>query len=171
MTTDPAAQAVLVTGVYGVGKTSLVEEIADVLEQRGLPYAAIDVDWLGWFWAEDEATESRVRLANLADVVGRYLASGVRYLALAHAVPDAVAVAGVRDAVAVPMRVVGLRLPHDDIRRRLDLAVTRGRQDDLRVAAEWLAAGRGNGFEDLVLTSDLPVRALASDVLTWLGWT
>jgi Ni2+-binding GTPase involved in maturation of urease and hydrogenase len=48
---------VLVSGVYGVGKTSLVEEMAYVLERRAQSYAAIDIDWLGWFSAEDEATE------------------------------------------------------------------------------------------------------------------
>ncbi len=39
---DP--EAVLITGVYGSGKTSVVEEIADVLERRGVPYAALDLD-------------------------------------------------------------------------------------------------------------------------------
>jgi len=164
------AEAVLVSGVYGVGKTSLVEEMAYVLESRDQPYAAIDVDWLGWFSAEDEATETRVRLANLADVVGRYLSAGVRYLALAQSVPDAAALADVRVAVRVPLRVVGLELPQEGIRRRLDHAVTRGREDDLRAAAEWLATGRGTGFEDLVLPSDRPVSALAAEVLDWLGW-
>jgi hypothetical protein len=111
-----------------------------------------------------------VRLANLADMVGRYLAAGVRYLALAHSVPDAAALADVRVAVHVPLRVVVLELPHKAIRRRLDRAVTRGREDDLCAAAEWLATGRGSGFEDLLLPSDRPVSALAAEVLAWLGW-
>jgi hypothetical protein len=161
---------VLVSGVYGVGKTSLVEEMAYVLEHRGRSYAAIDVDWLGWFSAQDEKTESRVLLANLADIVERYLAAGVHYLALAHSVPDAAALADVRVAVRVPLKVVGLELPHEDIRGRLDHAVTRGREDDLRAAAEWLALGRGSGFEDLLLPSDRPVSTLAAEVLDWLGW-
>lgn len=163
-------QGLLVTGVYGVGKTSLVEEVADLLERQALPYAAIDVDWLCWFWAEDDATADRVRLANLADVVGRYLAAGVRYVAIAHSVPDSAALDELRRAVGIPLRVVGLRLPYSQIRGRLCGAVTRGRQDDLRAAGEWLTAGRGSGFEDLVLTSDRPVGELAAEVLAWLGW-
>jgi hypothetical protein len=66
--------------------------------------------------------------------------------------------------------VVGLRLPYPQIRQQLGGAVTRGRQDDLRVAGQWLTVGRGGGFENLVLTSDRPVRELAAAVLTWLGW-
>jgi hypothetical protein len=163
-------QGVLVTGVYGVGKTALVEEIADILERRGLPYAAVDVDWLWWFTPPDEATGAAVLLANLADVVGRYVASGVRYVAMAHSVPDAGAVDDIRKAVGMPLRVVGLRLPYADIRDRLATAVTRGRQVDLAVAGEWLASGKGVGFEDLVLTSDRPVGELATEVIEWLGW-
>jgi putative protein kinase ArgK-like GTPase of G3E family len=73
MGTDGGAEAVLVTGVYGAGKTTLVEEMAHRLEVSGAPYAAIDLDWLSWFYTHDEATERRVRLAQLADNVLRWL--------------------------------------------------------------------------------------------------
>jgi hypothetical protein len=43
------ARAVVVTGAYGTGKSSLVEEIADILEHRRVRYGALDLDWLGWF--------------------------------------------------------------------------------------------------------------------------
>jgi len=43
------AEAVLVTGAFGTGKTSAIEEIADILEARGVRYGAIDLDWLSWF--------------------------------------------------------------------------------------------------------------------------
>ena len=36
------------TGVYGVGKSTVVAQMGDLLEARGLPYAAIDLDWLAW---------------------------------------------------------------------------------------------------------------------------
>ena len=40
------ADGVLITGVYGTGKSALVEEIAHVLEVRGVPFGAMDLDWL-----------------------------------------------------------------------------------------------------------------------------
>ena len=40
-------RALLVTGAYGTGKTSLVEEIADIFEHGGVRFGAIDLDWLG----------------------------------------------------------------------------------------------------------------------------
>ena len=39
---DP--EAVLLTGVYGSGKSSVLEEIADVLEKGADTYAALDLD-------------------------------------------------------------------------------------------------------------------------------
>jgi Mrp family chromosome partitioning ATPase len=39
---------VLITGVYGTGKSSVAAEIAETLERRGVPYGALDLDWLGW---------------------------------------------------------------------------------------------------------------------------
>jgi adenylylsulfate kinase-like enzyme len=40
-------EGVLLTGVYGSGKSSVAEEIAYLLEQRGEPYALLDLDYLG----------------------------------------------------------------------------------------------------------------------------
>jgi hypothetical protein len=88
MMDDRRPQGLLVTECTASARRRWSEEVADLLEQRRLAYAAIDVDWLGWFWASDEATARRIQLANLADVVQRYLAVGVYYVALAHSVPD-----------------------------------------------------------------------------------
>ncbi len=38
------ACGVLITGVYGSGKSSVAEEIAYLLEQRGEPYTLLDLD-------------------------------------------------------------------------------------------------------------------------------
>ncbi len=78
----------LITGVFGAGTSSVAEEIAHILENRGYPYAALDLDWLGWFSAGDEAAHFRILRKNLAAVVGNYRAAGVRLFILAYAVPD-----------------------------------------------------------------------------------
>jgi hypothetical protein len=41
-------EAALITGVFGSGKSTVLAEAADLLEVGGLPFAAIDIDWLGW---------------------------------------------------------------------------------------------------------------------------
>jgi hypothetical protein len=85
--TNLDAEALLITGVYGTGKTSVVEEIADVLESGRVPYAALDLDWLGWADSGKDATETSgdwqghghsTMLANLFCVVNNYLDAGIR---------------------------------------------------------------------------------------------
>jgi hypothetical protein len=71
-----AQGAVLITGVYGSGKSSVAQEIADLLEQRNAAYALPDTDFLGWFDTSGEGgpTEHSVMLKNLAALIGNYLA-------------------------------------------------------------------------------------------------
>jgi adenylylsulfate kinase-like enzyme len=40
-------RALLLTGIFGTGKSSVAEEIAELLEASEQPFAAIDLDWLG----------------------------------------------------------------------------------------------------------------------------
>jgi adenylylsulfate kinase len=166
------AEAVLITGAYGTGKTSLVEEIADILEGRGVRYGALDLDWLAWFdpGSADHSAGNLVMLKNLGTVAGNYLDAGVRRLALAGAMASADDVDAVRRTLAMPLFVVRLTVPFEVIERRLGGAVTAGRQDDLQVARSWLADGRGEDIGDLVLENDRPIRQVAQQVLDTLGW-
>jgi hypothetical protein len=167
---DPGA--VLVTGVYGAGKSTVVEDIADLLEKRGVPYGVLDVDWLGWFDAGgDEAAHWRVEMANVSSVCRAYLGAGVRCLALARSVRDRGQLDAIRGAVPVPMRVVRLEVDAALVERRLSGDPSEARsQDDLHVALEWLAAGHGVGLEDLLLAGDRPVRETSTAICSWLGW-
>ena len=39
-------KGVLITGVYGTGKTSVVEELAEMLEDAEVSYGGMELDWL-----------------------------------------------------------------------------------------------------------------------------
>src|SRR4051812_42447088 len=94
------AEAVLVTGVYGAGKSTVVADIGGMLERRGERYCVLDVDWLGWFDSGQGAdAHRRVLLSNVRAVCTAYLDAGVRRLALAHAVPDRIQLDELRMAV------------------------------------------------------------------------
>lgn len=99
----------MVTGVYGAGKSTVVEDIGNMLEKRGIAYGVLDVDWLGWFDAgRGDAAHQRVQMANAAHVCTVYLAEGVQRLALARSVRDRDELEAIRLAVPAPMRVVRL---------------------------------------------------------------
>ncbi len=162
----------MITGVYGAGKSTVVADIGGMLERRGERFGVLDVDWLGWFDAAgDEAVHQRVLLSNVSTVCQSFVGAGVRRLALARSVKDRTELDAFRRAVPAPMRVVRLDVDAALVARRLSADPTEERrQDDLRVAQEWLANGHGEGLEDLVLPGDRPVRATSEAICSWLGW-
>jgi hypothetical protein len=163
-----AAEGVLITGVYGSGKSSVAAEITYLLEQRDQPYALLDLDYLGW--VGDHAMGHRMMLRNLAAVAPNYRDAGIEVFVVAYFLRDLNALHSVREALGVPLRVVRLSVPLLDIERRLASDVTSGRRDDLRDAASSIAAGEGAGVEDVVVRNDRPVGTVAREVMSWLGW-
>jgi adenylylsulfate kinase len=166
------AEGVLLTGIYGSGKSSVAEEIAYLLEQRGEPYALLDLDYLSWAGdgTSDRASEFGLMLENLAAVAANYRRAGIRLFVLAYFVRSAGEVRGVREALGLPLRVARLTVRLPEIERRLAGDVTSGRRDDLRASAASIAAAEGAGVEDVVIGNDRPIGAVARDVMTFLGW-
>jgi MoxR-like ATPase len=68
------AEGVLLTGVYGSGKSSVAEDIAYLLEQRAQSYALLDLDYLSWAGTgtDDRAAEFGLMLQNLSAVAANY---------------------------------------------------------------------------------------------------
>jgi len=166
------AEGVLITGVYGSGKSSVAAEITYLLEERRQPYALLDVDFLGWGGADFSGHSAGrwLTLRNLASVVANYREAGVGLFVLAYFIPDHQTLRGVREAVGVPLRVVRLTVPLAAIRQRLAADVTSGRQDDLREAEAQLAASEGAGLEDVAVSNDGPIGVVAGEIMSWLGW-
>ena len=160
-------RAILITGPFGAGKSSLAAEIADLVEGE-IPYAAIDLDWLAWYDAIDGSPDHElgaVGLKNVSDVVGNYLDAGVRLFVIAGAVEDASELELLKTALPMPVTVVRLEVPIAEIEARLGADITTGRKDDLRRAREWIRGGQGTGFEDLALTNTGPIREVARTVI------
>src|SRR5215472_6973158 len=167
------AEGVLITGVYGAGKSSVAAEIAYLLEQRRQPYALLDLDFLGWgvdCYADDDAAGFRLMLRNLAAVVSNYREAGISVFLLAYFVSGRDELRGIREAVGVPLRVVRLTVPLPEIQQRLASDMTTERQEEALEAGRQIAAGEGVGLEDLVLANDRPVPVVAEQIMSWLGW-
>lgn len=162
----------LLTGVYGAGKSSVAEEIAYLLEQRGEPYALLDLDYLSWAGTGDgdRAAEFGLLRQNLAAVAANYRRAGIRRFVLAYFARDPGEVQGVQEALGLPLRVVRLTVPLPVIEQRLASDVTSGRRDDLRAAASSIATGAGADVGDATISNDRPVREVTHEVLTFLGW-
>ena len=169
---DRSAEGVLVTGVYGSGKSSVAAEIAYLLDQQSEPYALLDLDFLSWTGpdAGDRATEIELMRQNLAAVTSNYRRAGINLFVLAYFVRTAAEVHAIRQALNLPLKVVRLSVPLAAIEQRLSRDVTSGRRDDLREAAASIATAEGTGLEDLTVSNDSPVTVVAQEILTFLGW-
>ena len=171
---DPGdgAEAVLLTGVYGVGKTTVAADIASVLETAGVAHAALDLDWLTWSNASGptRTDEHQMMLTNLASIVANYRGVGARYFVLARSIVDRFELASLIATVVVPVRTVELTVSYEVIAERLATDPTDERRDNLAASARWLANALGTGFADVVIANDRPVRDVSSLILTWLDW-
>ena len=166
------ASGVVISGLYGSGKSTVVEEIADLLEEAAAPYGALDLDWLWWFdvpeYSRGEAL--RVLFDNLTAVADTYLDVGVTRFVMAWSLRDMSDLASLRAALRFPVQVVELNVPLRMIEARLGAAVTAGRNADLREARRWYHEGLGTGLGDVQVRNDGPIRDVAVEILTWLGW-
>jgi adenylylsulfate kinase-like enzyme len=164
-------EGVLITGVFGAGKSTVAAEICYLLEQRRQPYALLDVDFLGWGVASyDGTTDNPFMLRNLAAVVSNYREGGISVFVLAYFISGQDELRGIREAVGVPLRVVRLTVPLPEIQQRLAADMTTERQEEALETGRQIAAGEGVGVEDVVLANDRPVPVVAQQIMTWLGW-
>ena len=166
------AEGVLITGVYGSGKSSVAAEIAYLLERQETRFTLLDLDYLSWAGPDtgDRAAEIRLLGQNLAAIVPNYQRIGVTLFLLAYFVRDAAELQAIRAALGLPLKVVCLAVPLDVIEQRLASDVTSGRRDDLREAATQIATAEGVGLADLTIVNDRPVAVVAQEILTFLGW-
>jgi adenylylsulfate kinase len=168
-----AARAVLITGVFGSGKSSVAAEMADILERRDVRYALLDLDYLAWGYPGSgrREAEHRMMLKNLQAVTANYVDAGVRSFVLARSIRSRSELDSLRSALGMPLTTVRLTLPVREIQRRLSADVTSARRDDLREAAAWIAAAHGVGIEDATVSNEGSIPDVASSILERLGWT
>ncbi|HYH92603.1 MAG TPA: AAA family ATPase [Candidatus Saccharimonadales bacterium] len=177
---DP--QAVLLNGLYGVGKSTVAVEMADRLEAAGQRYAALDLDWLAWGWAsdgepaggrdDDHPTASPLLLEHLGLLVGSYRRRGNDRFVLAGSIASDDDLRAVRATLGMPLTVILLTASLEVVRERLAREPTSGRQDDARQTERWTDATSGpeRVAADLRLDADRPVGDIAAEILDWLGW-
>jgi adenylylsulfate kinase-like enzyme len=172
MPPEAGPEAVLITGPYGSGKSSVAAEIADMLEKAGDRYAYLDLDHLVWGYpGGGGGAERRMLLRNLGAVASNFRAVGVLRFVLAGFVADARELNEQRAALDMPVRIVRLTLPVEEIERRLTSDLTSGRKDDLGKVSEQLERLEDQHLEHLIVANDRPVSDVALEILDWLGWT
>src|SRR5271169_5849882 len=78
----------IITGTMGAGKSAVLGEASDILAQREIVHAAIDLDALGLAHLPSALPSDGVMYDNLRSVCGNYAALGVQRFLVARAIED-----------------------------------------------------------------------------------
>jgi energy-coupling factor transporter ATP-binding protein EcfA2 len=160
-------RAILLTGGVGAGKTTVLQALGALLEERDEPYALVDLDWLCWARPRS-GTPHELLCVNLAGVAAAYADHGVEALVLARHLVSAAELDALRAALpGVP--VTAVRLVADAATRETRLrARDTGAELDEHLAL--LRAGEVPQFEDAEVASDAAPAEVAAAVLDAARW-
>lgn len=130
----PWPRSLLITGTVGAGKTTTAYAIGDLLRERGLAHAVIDLDELHRLWPAPagDGFNQQVELANLAAVAANYRNAGAERLVLAGVVLHDRA--RYERALGEPVVLCRLRPPLDRVDARLIARHEPGEERDWHVA-------------------------------------
>ncbi|WP_308470885.1 class I SAM-dependent methyltransferase [Clavibacter michiganensis] len=118
--------AIFLNGSYGVGKTTVLDHVGNLLAARGRPFSLMDVDWFHRSWpvAADDPDNTLVEARAIAAVWAAYRSVGPRQLVLSGVIASASDAARYARAVGMPVRSVRLvarpRALEARLRRRYD---------------------------------------------------
>ncbi len=157
----------------GAGKTAVLGEASDILAQRQIVHAAIDLDALGLAHLPSAARSDGVMYDNLRSICRNYAALGVQRFLLARAIEDDAQLRLCRDIIlAANTAVCRLTASIDAMKRRVqmrDLGISQ-REFVARVAKLNVILDRAQ-LEDFAVTNeDRSLTEVAIEVLVQAGW-
>lgn len=161
------SRAILLTGPVGSGKTTTLYELDAVLEERGEPFALVDLDWLCWARLPPGVARHALLAENLAAVWATYRRAEVEQLVAARALVERADVDAVRAALGeAEITVVRLDVPHGELVRRV-LARDTGAELEEHLA---LLDSQEAEVGAISVDATRPPREVALAVLAAAGW-
>ena len=144
--------ALFLNGTVGSGKSATADAAGDLLAERGIPHAVIDLDALRRVWPAPagDPFQTALELANLRDYATNATAAGAGVLVLAGVIEEASALPRYEDAVGGPVTLVRLRAGAGEVERRL-----RARHADDPEGLRWHLDRRGE-LEAVLDAAGLP---------------
>lgn len=168
-------QALLLNGTVGAGKTTVAEAVGDVLVERGVHHAIIDLDWLRRCWPAPAGDPFNVDLClrNVAAVAANAREAGSDLLVIAGVIETRDERDRMERAVGVPLTVCRLVIDAEVARRRLVLRHHVDQQSlnwHLNRVAELDRILEEAGLDDVVIpVGTRTPRDIARDILVAIG--
>lgn len=166
---------VLVTGTVGSGKTAVADEIAVLLHEQSIQHALIDLDWLCQLYPAppEDPYRDDLMFRNLSPMWSNYRAEGVDYLVLARVIEDREHLRRYKAVIPeADIKVVRVHAPPKLLEERLRRREVGSFYDHLWQRSQELSAilDRGDVEDFSVSNDERPVREVATEVMTLLGW-
>lgn len=165
-------RAVLLTGTIGSGKTALAADMGEVLGERGILAAVIDLDWLGWLTKDPGGGDHyQLALDNLKAILPNLIEAGVTHLVIARAFPTREPLQALIEALP-RLEVVRIDASPATIEQRLRRRDTGAvLEEHLIESAQMTEALDLAGGERAHVDNDArPIREVTEEVLDLLGW-
>jgi predicted kinase len=172
-------RAVLLTGVAGVGKTTVAQAAGRLLTAAGCVTAVVDTDMLaqfgppprtgpagGWFY-------DRLKCANLAALWANFQAAGARFVVVAAVIDSPYQrELYARSLAGCAVRLVRLTADEDTVRGRLRRRdAGRKLEMHLEALAEPGRPPTTSPVEDFTVSNDRSAADVAAEILARAGWT
>jgi hypothetical protein len=163
----------IITGTMGAGKTTVLGEASDILAQRRIVHAAIDLDALGLAHLPSAAPSDGVMYDNLRSICRNFAALGVQRFLVARAIEDIAQLKFCRDIIPAANSVVcRLTASMEAMKRRVqmrELGVSQ-REYVHRVAKLNAILDRAR-LEDFAVTNEnRSLTDVALEMLVNAGW-
>jgi len=177
VTSDGDEYAIFLNGSYGVGKSSTLDHIGDLLAAAGRPFSLMDVDWYHRSWppADPDSGNKLIEAQNMGFVWSNYKSVGPRQLVISGVITDPESRDRYAEALALTIRPVRLVASPAVTERRL-----RGRYTAAQGAAfEWHRTRHEDlsttlaeaDLDEIVIDTDLkPPHDIARLVLSHFGY-
>jgi hypothetical protein len=161
------------SGSVGVGKTSVLIEIHDILEKREVPHACVERDALGYSWPPQGRFNERIVELNLSCVATTFLGAGAERFVIAGVIESPQDLSVYRRCIPnaeiqVCRLIAELEVRRQRLRSREKGAGLTWHLDRTAELDRVLDKARIDHFS--VDNSDRPLRDVASEVLARAGW-
>ena len=171
-------RALLLTGVAGVGKSTVAEAAGGVLTAAGCVTAVVDTDMLAQFGPPPESTPAggrfydELKCANLAALWANFKAAGARFVVVAAVIDSLTLRERYTESLAgCEVRLIRLTADDDTVRSRLRQRDTGPKlEQHLRALNEHRRIPTTIGVEDFTVTNDRAAVEVATEILVRAGW-
>ena len=171
-------RALLLTGVAGVGKSTVAEAVGQVLTEAGHVTTVVDTDLLAQFGPPPTVGPAggrvydELKCANLASVWANFRAAGARFVVVAAAVESVAQRDRYKESLAgCDVTVVRLIADVDTVRSRLRRRDTGPKlEQHLRALARREPSPTETAVEDFTVANDRTPAEVATEILARVGW-